>query len=61
MTDRTGGSTVPWAAVGPGWALVQASVSAVAGSASARDSEALFLIDPLGGRYTLFAWSKDPD
>jgi hypothetical protein len=45
-------SAVPWRLVGPGWALADYEV--------VRDGypgrETLYLVDPLGGRYTLARW-----
>lgn len=40
-------SQVPWKAIGPGWALAQML---------GRRSEALYLVDPIGGKYDLGAW-----
>jgi TolB protein len=51
-------SQVPWSQVGPGWAL--ATYSASQGGVGIKPKagpSALYLVDPKGGRYTLFTWS----
>jgi hypothetical protein len=48
---------VPWGKVGPGWAL--AMYSASQGGEGVRPSSGpatLYLVDPAGGRYSLFTW-----
>ena len=50
-------AAVPWAKVGPGWAL--AMYSASQGSEGVRPKSGpatLYLVDPAGGRYSLFTW-----
>lgn len=48
------GAAVPWAAVGPGWALVQGWAKQGKGAFATED---LYLVDPAGGKYTLFTWA----
>jgi len=51
------GSEVPWRRVGPGWALVLYSATSVGIGGPARlGPTTLYLVDPLGGRYSLFTW-----
>jgi hypothetical protein len=53
-------SAVPWREVGPGWAL--ATYSASQGSEGIpfkAGPSTLYLVDPQGGRYSLFTWSAD--
>ena len=50
------GSAVPWQRVGPGWALAQDEVVSARPSPDPAGSTVLYLIDPRGGRYRLFAW-----
>lgn len=51
-------SAVPWPRIGPGWALADYSATSVpAGRKPPRiGSTTLYLVDPLGGRYSLFTW-----
>lgn len=50
---------VPWRSVGPGWALAEYSASTVPGIGPARSgATTLYLVDPLGGRYTLYQWPR---
>jgi TolB protein len=50
---------VPWRSVGPGWALAEYSASTVPGVKPAVGGPTtLYLIDPRGGRYTLYRWSN---
>ncbi len=45
-------SSVPWRLVGPGWVLAQYSAS----TPSTARPTILYLVDPRGGRYTLYTW-----
>lgn len=45
-------SSVPWRLVGPGWVLGQYSASTL----STKRPTTLYLVDPRGGRYTLYTW-----
>ncbi len=48
---------VPWGKVGPGWALAMYSASQGGeGIKPKAGSSTLYLVDPLGGRYSLFTW-----
>jgi hypothetical protein len=50
-------SAVPWSKIGPGWALADYSATSVPGRQPTRvGSTTLYLVDPLGGRYSLFTW-----
>jgi hypothetical protein len=48
---------VPWGKVGPGWALAMYSASQGGEGVPPRSGPAtLYLVDPAGGRYSLFTW-----
>ncbi len=49
---------VPWRSVGPGWALAEYSASTVPQQArhAVTGPVTLYLVDPRGGRYTLYQW-----
>jgi TolB protein len=50
-------SAVPWPEIGPGWALADYSATTVIGrQPTSVGSTTLYLVDPLGGRYSLFTW-----
>jgi hypothetical protein len=50
-------SQVPWAKVGPGWALAMYSASQGGEGVRPKSGPAtLYLVDPAGGRYSLFTW-----
>jgi hypothetical protein len=51
-------AAVPWGKVGPGWSLVLFSANqGGAGVKLKAGSSTLYLVDPAGGRYRLFAWA----
>jgi hypothetical protein len=51
-------ASVPWRSVGPGWDLAAYSAtSGGVGSPLKPGPVTLYLVDPLGGRYTLDTWS----
>lgn len=50
-------SAVPWSLVGRGWALAEDFASPSNPAKQPAGSVILYLVDPLGGRYKLFAWS----
>src|SRR3984957_18081014 len=53
-------AAVPWGKVGPGWSLVLFSASQGGeGVKPKAGSSTLYLVDPAGGRYRLFAWAAD--
>ncbi len=51
-------ATVPWSKVGPGWALALYSASQGGeGVKPKAGPSTLYLVDPRGGRYSLFTWA----
>ncbi len=51
-------AAVPWGKVGPGWALAMYSASQGGEGVKPKAGAAtLYLVDPQGGRYSLFTWS----
>jgi hypothetical protein len=54
-------SEVPWGRIGPGWALAEDFNFPVKPASPLRGSVILYLVDPRGGRYSLFTWpAKGP-
>jgi hypothetical protein len=50
-------AAVPWGKVGPGWALAMYSASQGGEGVRPKNGPAtLYLVDPAGGRYSLFTW-----
>ncbi len=53
-------ASVPWSRIGPGWALAEYSAASGGdGTAVRAGADTLYLVDPVGGRYTVASWPKN--
>ena len=51
-------AAVPWRKVGPGWALADYSATSTGLSGPLKlGPTTLYLVDPMGGRYSLITWA----
>jgi hypothetical protein len=51
---------VPWKSVGPGWALVTYTTATPFAARPKAGATTLYLVDPAGGKYTLYRWPHVP-